>query len=99
MASQWDPGNFKPLYMSEISGYLRKMPLKYENWLARFTINNGVIVKDHMDNFLSFFQLHPICYVAKDLVMKLFSTTLYGNARKWYDSLPDANITSMDQLE
>ena len=31
--------------------------------------------------------------------MKLLSATLYGNARKWYDDLPIARITSMDQLE
>jgi len=31
--------------------------------------------------------------------MNLFSDTLHGNARKWYDDLPDASITSMDQVE
>jgi hypothetical protein len=31
--------------------------------------------------------------------MKLFSVTLHGNAREWYDDLHDASITSMDQLE
>jgi hypothetical protein len=31
--------------------------------------------------------------------MNLFFDTLHGNARKWYDDLPDASITSMDQLE
>jgi hypothetical protein len=31
--------------------------------------------------------------------MKLFSTTLHGNARRWYDNLPTASITYMDQLE
>jgi hypothetical protein len=31
--------------------------------------------------------------------MKLIPTTLHENARKWYDNLPDASITSMDQLE
>jgi hypothetical protein len=31
--------------------------------------------------------------------MKLFSATLHGNARKWYDNLPVASITSMGQLE
>jgi hypothetical protein len=50
MAYQWDPGNFKPLDMSEISGYPRKMPLRYENWLLRFIGNDGVRVEDHMDN-------------------------------------------------
>jgi hypothetical protein len=52
-----------------------------------------------MDNFWDFFQLHPISDDAEDLAMKLFSTTLHGDARKWYDDLPDASITSMDQLE
>jgi hypothetical protein len=31
--------------------------------------------------------------------MKLFSNTLHGNAKKWYDNLPNASITSMNQLE
>jgi hypothetical protein len=31
--------------------------------------------------------------------MKNFPTTLHGNAKKWYDDLPDASITSMNQLE
>jgi hypothetical protein len=52
-----------------------------------------------MDNFWAFFQLHPISDDVEDLAMKLFSATLHGNARKWYDDLPDASITSMDQLE
>jgi hypothetical protein len=99
MASQWDPGNFKPLDMNKIMGYPRQMPPRYENWLPRFTGNDGVIAEDHMDNFWAFFQLHPISDDVEYLAMKLFSATLHGNARKWYDSLPDANITSMDQLE
>jgi hypothetical protein len=52
-----------------------------------------------MSDFWAFFQLHPISDDAEDLVMKLFSATLHGNARKWYDNLPVASITSMDQLE
>jgi hypothetical protein len=99
MAAQWDPGNFKPLDMNEIPGYPRQMPPRYENWLPRFIGNDGVIVEDHMDNFLAFFQLHLISYDVEDLAMKLFSATLHGNARKCYDSLLNANITSVDQLE
>jgi len=49
--------------------------------------------------FWALFQLHPISDVAEDLATKIFSTTLYGNANKWYDSLLDVGITSMDQLE
>jgi hypothetical protein len=75
------------------------MALRYEKWLSRFTGNNGVIAEDHMDKFLALFQLHLINDDAGDLVMKLFSATLHGDARKWYVSLPNVNITYMDQLE
>jgi hypothetical protein len=99
MTSQWDPGNYTPLDMSKILGYPRQMPPKYEKWLPRFTGSDGERPDYHMSNFWAFFQLHPISDDAEDLVMKLFSTTLHGNARRWYDNLPAASITSMDQLE
>jgi hypothetical protein len=35
----------------------------------------------------------------EDLAMKLFSAILHDNARRWYDGLPDASVTSMDKLE
>jgi uncharacterized protein YktB (UPF0637 family) len=52
-----------------------------------------------MDTFGAFFQLHPISDDSEYLAMKLFSATLHGNARRWHDSLPYANIISMDQLD
>ena len=99
MTSQWDPGNYKPLDMSRIPGYPRQMPLISERWLPRFTGRNGERADFHMNEFYSYFGLHPIDDDAEDLVMKLFPTTLHGNAKKWYDDLPDASITSMNQLE
>ena len=99
MASQWDSGNFKSLDMSKIPGYPRQMPPRYEKWFPRFTGSDEVRADNHMDDFWAFFQLHPISDDAEYLEMKLFSTTLHGNSRKWYDDLPDASITSMDQLE
>jgi hypothetical protein len=105
MTSQWDRGKYKPLNMSKISGYPRQMPPKYEKWLPRFTGRDGERPNYHMSNFWAFFQLHPISDDAEDLVINLFSATPHGNARKhgnarrWYDNLPAASITSMDQLE
>jgi hypothetical protein len=99
MTSQWDPGNFKPLDMSSIPGYPRQMPPKYKKWLPRFTGSDGETSDYHMVDFWAFFQLHPISDDAEDLAMKLFSATLHGNARRWYDNLPIDNITSMHQLE
>jgi hypothetical protein len=52
-----------------------------------------------MSEFYSYFMLNPVADEAEDVVMKLFSHTLHGDAKKWYDNLPNASITSMDQFE
>jgi hypothetical protein len=99
MTSQWDPGSYRPLDMSEIPGYPRKMPPRYEDFLPRFAGINGECPKSHMRRFWEFFQYFPISDEAEDLVMKLFSASLHGEARRWYDDLPAASITSMELFE
>jgi hypothetical protein len=42
---------------------------------------------------------HPISDDAKDLVMKLFSATIYDASRHWYLSLLNGSIKTMDRLE
>jgi hypothetical protein len=85
--------------MSAIPGYPRQMPPKYEKWLPKFTGTDATSAKEHMSNFWAFFQLHPISDDVEDLVMKLFSATLYDAARRWYLGLPDGSIKTMDRLE
>jgi hypothetical protein len=92
MTSQWDPGNYKPLDMRKIPGYPRKMPPISERWLPRFTGSDGERADFHMNEFYSYFGLHPVDDDAEDVVMKLFPTTLHENAKKWYDDLPDASM-------
>jgi hypothetical protein len=99
MTSQWDLGNYKSLDMSKIPGYPRQMPPKYERWLPRFTGSDGERADHHMNDFYSYFRLHPVSDDAEDVVMRLFPATLHGNARKWYDNLHDASITTMERLE
>jgi hypothetical protein len=99
MTSQWDPGSYRPLDMSEIPGYPRKMPLRYEDFLPRFAAINGECLESHMIRFWEFFEYFPIDDEAEDVVMKLFSASLHGEARRWYDSLPAASITTMEQFE
>jgi hypothetical protein len=99
MVSQWDPGDFKPLDMSEIPGYPREMPSWYKKWLPRFTGNDATTTEEHMDKFWAFFQINPISDDVEDLAMKLFSATLHNDARTWYEGLPDKGIKTMDQFE
>jgi hypothetical protein len=100
VTSPWDPGSFKPLDMSKIPGYPRQMPpISKKRWLPGFTGRNGERADFHMNDFYSYFQLHPVADEAEDVVMILFANTLHGDAREWYYNLPDASITSMDQFE
>jgi hypothetical protein len=99
MTSQWDPGNYRPLDMSRIPGYPRKMPLSYKNFLPRFFGLDEESLDYHMSRFWEFFQYRPVSDEAEDLVMKLFSASLHGEAKKWYDNLPTASIISMDHFE
>jgi hypothetical protein len=52
-----------------------------------------------MRRSLELFEYFPIDDKAEDVVMKLFSVSLHGEARRWYDDLPTASITSMDLFE
>ena len=99
LTSQWDLGNYKPLDMSKIPGYPRKMLLSYKNLLPIFFGLDGESLDYHMSKFWALFQYCLVSDEVEDLVMKLFSASLHGEARKWYDSLPAASITSMDQFE
>jgi hypothetical protein len=99
MTSQWDPGNYKPLDMSEIPGYPRNMPPRYKDFLPHFASIKGECPESHMTRFWEFFEYFPIDDEAEDVVMKLFFASLHGEARRWYDNLPVANITSMDLFE
>jgi hypothetical protein len=85
--------------MSAILGYPRQIPPKYDKWLPKFTGTDAIGAEENMSNFWAFFQLYPISDDAEDLVMKLFSATLYDASRRWYLSLPDGSIKTMDRLE
>jgi hypothetical protein len=75
------------------------MPPRYEDFLPHFDGTDEDCPKSHMRRFFKFFQHFPVSDEAEDLVMKLFSASLHGEARRWYDNLPAASITSMEQFE
>jgi hypothetical protein len=78
MNSQWDLGNYEPLDMSKLPGYPRQIPPWYKKWFPRFVGIDGERPDCHMCSFWDFFRHHPVSDNAKDLVMKLFSSTLHG---------------------
>jgi hypothetical protein len=69
------------------------------DFLPRFAGINGECPESHMIRFWKFFEHFPIDDEAEDVVMKLFSASLHGEAKRWYDNLPVASITTMEQFE
>jgi hypothetical protein len=99
MNSQWDMGNYKYLDMSNILRYPQQIPFEYKNFLPRFIGGDRERDDYHMRNFWNFFLSYPITDDVEDLVMKIFFASLDCNAREWYENLPDASITTMEQFE
>jgi hypothetical protein len=54
----------------------------YEDFLPRFVGINGECPEYHMIRFWKFFEYFPIDDEAEDVVMKLFSASLHGGARR-----------------
>jgi hypothetical protein len=84
---QWSSSLFKPVDMTTIPDYPRKVPPKYEKWLPKFIGNDAISVEDHMRNFWTFFQLHPISDDVEYLAMKPFSATLHDGSRHCREEL------------
>jgi hypothetical protein len=99
MTLQWDPGNYKPLDMSDIPGYPQQMPFGYINLLPGFCGGDRERADYHMINFWNFFLSYPVDDYAEGVVMKLFYAMFSYNAKKWYDNLPEAGIKTMEQFE
>ena len=51
------------------------------------------------EKILEILSTLPVSDEAEDLEMKLFSSSLHGEARRWYDNLPAASINSMELFE
>ena len=75
------------------------MPPTPKRWFPKFTGGNEERAELHMSEFYSYLMLNPVAEEDEDVVMNLFSHTLHGNAKKLYNSLPNASITYMNQLE
>ena len=74
--------------------------LPARKWLKRvplFTGRLGESVNDHLDKFLQVVWDFNVEH--EDLVMRMFVSTLEGEARAWYKSLPDASIDGWDSFQ
>jgi hypothetical protein len=80
----WVKDAYKPLNMKKIFGSPQKLPKDFKEWLPSFLGDYFFTTKDHLYTFLC--SLEPYDQ-HEDVQMRLFSYTLVGRAKEWYDSI------------
>jgi hypothetical protein len=84
--------------MTKICGGPHKLPDKAKSWLPKFSSNDDITC-NHLTRFYKSFELHEVINRNSDVIMKLFSTSLIGDVRMWYNNLPSKSIRIWEDLE
>lgn len=74
---------YEPLNFTKIVGYPHDIPYKAYKRLSKFNVEGVVIARDHLLNFWTVCTEMKVNDV-EDVMMRLFVSTLEGNASKWY---------------
>jgi hypothetical protein len=80
---------FKPL---QLSAHLHPYPLDFVEYLSHFTGENHISAKKHLEAFVNF--LDNLEIIHEDVVMRLFSKSLMGEAALWFSDLEAGSISS-----
>jgi hypothetical protein len=74
------------------------MPKNVDKWLPKFSANNDVLIEGYLSSFYNSLQLYVVQYEHEDVVMRLFSSSLIGDARFWYNNIPGKGIKTWQDL-
>lgn len=75
---------------------LSQLPAHPQKWLPKFNLDIGILVEEHIDNFMLSINLN---IVIEEDVVRLFPYTLQEAAESWYFSLPAGSITSWNAFQ
>jgi hypothetical protein len=85
--------------MTGIQGFPHDLPKYVGRWLPKFSNHNEISVEDHLISFYNALGLHDAQYEHEDVIMRLFSSSLIGDARSWYNNLPNKGIKTWEVLQ
>jgi hypothetical protein len=75
------------------------MPKGANSWLSKFFGSDDTKVDYHLSRFYDEYGAHEAKNQHSDMIMRLFSTSLVGKARAWYDNLPSKSIRIWEDFE
>jgi hypothetical protein len=85
---------YQPLYFPPI---LHDLPVNYINNLPRFDGENGkIIAEKHIQNLEDFLDLYEV--EEDDVCIRMFSLSLGGKVKDWFNNLPAASIINFNQF-
>jgi hypothetical protein len=82
--------------MTKILGSPHKIPKGFKEWLPTFSGEDSTMTENHLDSFLSSFEPYD---QYEDVLMRLFSYSLIGKAKEWYNNISPREITNWDVFQ
>jgi hypothetical protein len=95
---RWSFSTFDPLSFVGFPDYRHDLPA--HKWLKRILLFAGRLGESVEDHLVSFSKLLDDFEMEhEDVAMRMFVSTLEGEARTWYKSLPNASIDGRDSFQ
>lgn len=77
--------------------HLHPLPKNLERWLPKFNLDDGLVVEEHLHNFMLAINLNWL--LEENVVCRFFPYTFEVSVGSWYFSLPIGSINNWDAFE
>jgi hypothetical protein len=75
------------------------LPKGVKSWLPVFSGKGVPSCNSHWTQFCDSFKFHQVGQEHHDVFMRLFASSLIGQAKTWIDSYPKGGIKTTEELE
>jgi hypothetical protein len=85
--------------LANIQGGLHDLPKGVDSWIPSFSGKGVSSGNSHWTQFCESFEFHQTGQEHPDVFMRLFASSLTGDAKTWIESLPKGSIKTPEELE
>jgi hypothetical protein len=90
---------FGSLDLANTQGGLHDLPKGVDSWIPTFSGKGGSSGNSHWTQFCESFHFHQSEQEHPDVFMRLFASSLTGDAKTWIDILPNGSIKNLEEIE
>jgi hypothetical protein len=92
-------GLYKPSDVTKVHVSPHKIPSGFRGWIPTFSDGDIVSARHHLDTFSEVFNSCASRNQYEDVCIKIFSSSLIGKAKEWYNNIPPKTITTWEMFE